>query len=125
MVAPNRSFNSRDPKAGHSRSLHGLPVCVLSNYGTVGNALKDPRVVFPAITPPLNPPPCIIASIDQPFHHTTSHGDCQIMTPLHRHRCMRRRSARDSGGLRSPMKTTTAIEPLDLSVLASDGPASQ
>ena len=48
------------------------------------------------------------------------------MTPLHRNRRMRRRSARGSG-LCSPPRTMTAInlEPLDLSVLASDGPASQ
>ena len=72
MVAPNRSFNRRDPKAGNSLSLHGLPARLLSNYGTVGNALKDPRVVLPAITPALDPPPCIIASIGQPFHHTNS-----------------------------------------------------
>jgi hypothetical protein len=70
--SPNRSFNSRDPKAGNFLSLHSLPARFLSNYGTVGNALKDPRVVLPAITPALDPPPRIIASIDQPFHHTNS-----------------------------------------------------
>ena len=58
----------------------------------------------------------------------TCHGDCLrlIMSALHRHRCMHKRSARGSR-VCSPPKTTTAIEPLalDLSVLASDGPASQ
>jgi hypothetical protein len=69
MVAPNRSFNSRDPKKGNRVSLHGPSSHFLSNYGTGVNALKDPQVVLQMIAPAIDPPPCIITSIDQPFHH--------------------------------------------------------
>jgi hypothetical protein len=72
MVAPNRSLNSQDPKKGNRILLHGLSSRFFSNYSTGANALKDARVVLRTITPAIDPPPCIITSIHQPFHHTNS-----------------------------------------------------
>jgi hypothetical protein len=89
MVAPNRPFNSRDPKKGHRVLRHDLSSRFLSNYGTGVNALKDPQVVFQTIAPAIDPPPCIITSIDQPFHHTDT------MSPTRR--LLRSRSASGLG----------------------------
>jgi hypothetical protein len=89
MVAPNRSFNSRDPKKGNLVSLHGLSSRFHSDYGTGVNAIKDLRVVLQTIAPGFDPPPCIVTSIDQPFHRTNT------MSPTRRF--LRSRSASGLG----------------------------